>query len=155
MIRYALKCSNDHSFESWFQSSAAFDSLKSAGMVTCPSCDDTDISKVLMAPGVSTRNAASENTSAPTTVSGSEAPMMSNAPADPKLAEAIRTLRDHVEKNSDYVGDRFAAEARAMHVGDKPHRPIYGEAKPEDAKKLVEDGVPALPLPFIPKQKTN
>lgn len=79
---------------------------------------------------------------------------MTNAP-DPKLVEAIQTLRDHVEKNSDYVGKKFAEEARAMHEGDTPHRPIYGEAKTEEAKKLIEDGVPALPLPFIPRQKTN
>ena len=150
MIRYALKCSNDHSFESWFQSAEAFDSLVAARMVNCPSCDDANIHKVLMAPGVSTGR---KKASVPAASDG-ERPMMTND-ADPKLADAIRTLREHVEKNSDYVGDRFASEARAMHDGEKPHRPIYGEAKPEEAKKLVEDGVPALPLPFIPKQKTN
>ena len=79
---------------------------------------------------------------------------MTNAP-DAELVAAIKKLRDHVEKNSDYVGQDFAREARAMHEGDTPHRPIYGEVATDEAKKLVEDGVPALPLPFIPRQKTN
>lgn len=152
MIRYALKCSNDHGFESWFQSAKAFDTLVASHMVNCPTCDDTEIKKVLMAPRVST---ARKKTEAPVPSSPEpQKPMMTNSP-DPKLAEALKTLREHVEKNSDYVGDRFASEARAMHDGTKPHRAIYGEAKPEEAKKLIEDGVPALPLPFIPRQKTN
>ena len=79
---------------------------------------------------------------------------MASSP-DPEVAEAIKAIRDHVEKNSDYVGDRFAEEARAMHDGDTPQRSIHGEAKAEDARKLIEDGVPAVPLPFVPKQKTN
>ena len=80
-------------------------------------------------------------------------PMLSagpNAEIEKKLAE----LRAEVEKSSDYVGDRFAAEARAMHVGDKEHRPIYGEATKDDAKSLVEDGVPVAPLPFMPRRNS-
>ena len=77
------------------------------------------------------------------------------ATPDPEIAKAIKEIREHVEKNSDYVGDKFVQEARAMHEGETPHRPIYGEAKADEAKKLVDDGVPALPLPFIPRQKTN
>ena len=73
-----------------------------------------------------------------------------NAELEKKLAE----LRAEVEKTSDYVGDRFAAEARAMHVGDKKHRPIYGEATKDDAKSLVEDGVPVAPLPFMPRRNS-
>ena len=76
-------------------------------------------------------------------------------PNDPEIAEAVQKLRDHVEKNSEYVGDRFASEARAIHDGDSPERAIYGQANAEEAKKLAEDGIPALPLPFIPRQKTN
>jgi len=151
MIRYALKCGEDHSFESWFKSADAFEALKSAGMVTCPDCGSDRVEKTLMAPGVqSSRKKAAAPAPMPTAPEGA----LTNAP-DPKLAEAIQTLRDHVEKNSDYVGTKFAEEARAMHEGDTPHRPIYGEAKAEEAKKLIEDGVPAMPLPFIPRQKTN
>ena len=77
------------------------------------------------------------------------------ATADPEVAEAISKLRDHVEKNSEYVGSQFANEARAIHEGDSPNRAIYGEARPDEARKLAEDGIPALPLPFLPRQKTN
>lgn len=151
MIRYALKCDNEHSFESWFKSAEAFDALVSSHMVTCPQCGSDCVEKSLMAPGVrASRKTASEPASSQ---EPAENPLTNVA--DPKLVEAMKTLRDHVEKNSDYVGNKFAEEARAMHDGDTPHRAIYGEAKAEDAKKLIEDGVPALPLPFIPRQKTN
>ncbi len=152
MIRYALKCDGEHSFESWFKSAEAFDALVSTRLVTCPQCGSDQVEKSLMTPGVRASRKKSEEP-----VATEDAPaenMLTNAP-DPKLVEAMKTLRDHVEKNSDYVGNKFVEEARAMHDGDTPHRPIYGEAKTEDAKKLIEDGVPALPLPFIPRQKTN
>lgn len=159
MIRYALKCDSDHSFESWFKSAVAFDALVSSGMVTCPTCGTDQIKKSLMTPGVqaSRKSLAAPDSEQESPVASQSLPAastMANAP-DPKLVEAIATLRDHVEKTSDYVGNDFAQEARAMHDGDTPHRPIYGEAKAEDAKKLIEDGVPAMPLPFIPRQKTN
>ena len=88
------------------------------------------------------------------------APRVRTKATDPAAAKAerdaaIAKLRDHVETNSDYVGGDFAKEARMMHEGNAPERSIYGEAKLEDAKKLVEDGIPALPLPFIPKRKAN
>ena len=149
MIRYTLKCGYDHSFESWFKSAAAFDSIVSSDMLTCPTCGSDQVEKTLMTPGVQASRKA-----APSPVPVPVDNTMTNAP-DPKMVEAIKTLRDHVEKTSDYVGNKFAEEARAMHDGDTPHRPIYGEAKAEDAKKLIEDGVPAVPLPFIPRQKTN
>ena len=147
MIRYTLKCQNDHSFESWFQSAEAFDSLRAAGMVVCPDCNDTSVEKSLMAPQVR----PARKTATPPQPA---AQPVTNAP-DPDVADAISKIRDHVEKNSDYVGDRFAKEARAMHDGDMPHRSIYGEVKGDEAKKLMDDGVPAVPLPFIPRQKTN
>lgn len=146
MIRYALKCRNSHSFESWFKSAEAFDTLRASGMIECPECHDKGIEKSLMSPQVRQKREASELKSASRPVT--------NAPT-PELAEAIRAIREHVETHSDYVGDSFVKEARAMHEGDVPHRSIYGEAKLEEARKLVEDGVPAMPLPFIPRQKTN
>ena len=144
MIRYALACEKNHQFESWFQSAEAFDKLHATGMVTCPACGSTEVEKSLMAPGVPSKRSRTKAT-----------PQAMSAGPDPKLETALKELREHVEKNSDYVGNKFADEARAMHLGDKPERSIYGEVKPEDAKKLHEDGVPAVPLPFTPKQKTN
>ncbi|QMU58499.1 MAG: DUF1178 family protein [Boseongicola sp.] len=147
MIRFALKCENDHQFESWFQSGDAFDKLHSAKMVDCPMCGSSAIKKSLMAPRVSTPPKGQDAPTLPTQA-------MATGP-DPKLQDALSKLRTHVEANSEYVGTKFADEATSMHLGDTPQRSIYGEVKPEDAKKLAEDGVPALPLPFIPKQKTN
>lgn len=150
-MRFALKCDHEHSFESWFQSNDAFDKLVLRGLIECPVCGSTDVAKELMAPKIrSSRKAA-----LPVSVEqASDVPAPMASP-DPEVAEAIQKLKTHVEKNSDYVGDTFAKEARAMHEGDKPQRAIHGEAKPEEARKLIEDGVPALPLPFIPRQKTN
>ena len=69
--------------------------------------------------------------------------------------QAIAEIKKHVEENSHYVGKDFAKEARAMHLGDLPERPIYGEAKTEEAKSLIDDGIPVTPLPFTPNRKTN
>jgi len=151
MIQYTLKCSKDHRFDSWFQSAAAFDKLKGAGMVSCAVCGDTSIEKAIMAPRVRPARSASvppkeTETTAPT-------PPLS-APASP-AEQALADLKKHVEANSDYVGESFAKEARAMHDGDAPERAIYGEAKPEEAKALIEDGIPVTPLPFRPGRKSN
>ena len=134
MIRYDLVCENHHRFESWFQNAAAFDSLKAAGHVSCAICGSASVKKALMAPAVSSDHAVAPSKS---------------------TATAIEEMRRHVEANSDYVGLSFAQEARDMHDGLIPHRPIYGQAKTEEARKLLEDGVPVLPLPFIPSKKAN
>lgn len=128
MIRFTLTCDQDHSFESWFADNAACDKLMSAGMVTCVDCGSSKVSKSLMAPAVATKGA---------------------------VVPPLEQLKKDVEANSDYVGMSFAQEARDMHDGLIPDRPIFGEAKPEEAKKLIEDGVPVLPLPFVPTKKAN
>ncbi len=144
MIRYSLTCPQDHAFESWFQSSAAFDGLVSAGHVACPICGTTKVEKTLMAPAVQQGKQA--------------APLRQPSDGSSKAAElerALAELRRNVEENSDYVGMNFAAEARAMHDGDMPERAIYGEVKADEARRLLEDGVPVAPLPFLPSRKTN
>ncbi len=145
MIRYALKCSDAHGFESWFASSNAFEALQAAGHLNCPVCGDADISKAIMAPPV-------QGSSKPPARKPEDRPL--KAPAN-EAERALTELRAKIEANSDYVGRGFAAEARKMHDGDIPHRSIYGEANVRDAKKLIEDGVPVAPLPFIPQRKTN
>ncbi|MDA7428497.1 DUF1178 family protein [Primorskyibacter aestuariivivens] len=143
MINYALKCDQDHRFESWFQSADAFDKLKSAGMVSCAVCGSTHVDKAIMSPRVS------QNTKAPARM---DRPL--SQPASP-AEQALAELKAHVEKNSDYVGRDFVKEARAMHEGSAPERAIHGEARPEEARKLIEDGVPVAPLPFRPNRKSN
>ena len=140
MIRYALHCQSDHSFESWFQSAAAFERLSALGHVTCPVCGGAEVGKSLMAPMVRPGRSAA-------------APSL----RDPGTAQeaALAALRAEVEANSDYVGMNFVAEARAIHDGTAPERSIYGEARPEDAIRLLEEGVPVAPLPFMPSRKAN
>lgn len=145
MIRYALKCDRGHAFESWFKSAEAFDALRGAGHVNCAVCGSVSVDKAVMAPRVSSARDAAATTDA-------------DAARDAKAAEvkaALAQMRKHVETHSTYVGGNFAREARAMHLGDAPERAIHGEARPEEAKALIEDGVPVMPLPFLPKSKVN
>ena len=137
MIRYSLKCQDDHGFESWFRSADAYEALRSAGTLACPVCGSAQVDKALMAPAVKTAEAR------PLAAPGTEA------------ERALAVLRRQVEENSEYVGLNFAAEARAIHEGDAPARSIYGEARAEEARRLLEDGVPVAPLPFIPPRKAN
>lgn len=143
MIQYTLKCADGHTFDSWFQSGAAFDKLAAAGMVSCAICGSPKVEKSVMAPRVRTARDAAEP----------PVPTLSE-PAHP-AEQALAELRRKVEQNSDYVGMNFATEARAMHDGDAPARSIYGEAKMEEARSLIEDGIPVMPLPFRPGRKNN
>lgn len=147
MIRYALRCENRHDFDGWFRSSEGFDSMRAAGLVTCARCGSTVVEKALMAPAVPREAPAA-------TPRAAEAPHALSTPRAP-AEDALMRLRRHVEENSDYVGPSFVEEARAMHEGAMPHRAIHGEARPDQARKLLEDGVPVTPLPFIPRQKAN
>lgn len=149
MIRYSLKCDTDHSFDSWFQSAAAFDALASAGHVTCPTCGSAHIVKTLMAPAVTpARKSGTTATDKPTI----DRPL--TTPANPQ-EQALAALRAEVEANSAYVGKSFVDEARKMHEGTAPPRAIHGEARLDEARKLVEEGVPVMPLPFMPPKKLN
>lgn len=142
MISYTLKCENDHGFDSWFKSAEAFDTLRDAGHVSCPVCGSTRIQKSLMAPSVSDSKAK-------------EPKLTGQSEPESKLEAALTELRRNVEESSEYVGDRFVDEARAIHDGEAPGRAIYGEARPEEAKKLNEEGIPVAPLPFLPRSKVN
>ncbi len=138
MIRYTLACDNDHRFDSWFPSAAGFDRLAEGGHLACPDCGSAKVGKALMAPAVATHDARP----------------LSAPPSDPR-AEALERLRREVEAKSEYVGMRFATEARAIHAGDAPGRSIWGETRPDEARALIEDGVPVAPLPFVPTRKAN
>ena len=132
MIRYALRCAVDHEFEAWFSSSSGFDDQVARGLVECPMCGSKSVTKAIMAPMVRTSKGAD-----------------SVADAQKAVAEAMYRLRKHVETTHDYVGGAFAAEARDIHNGLTPDRPIYGEATPQEVKALVEDGVPVAALPVF------
>lgn len=135
MIKYSLKCSQDHVFESWFESLEAYDKLHKGNMISCSICGDTFVEKTLMSPQVTP---------------GRKKAKLSE-PASP-AETALKKLRKDIETNADNVGKNFANEARAMHYGDKPERAIYGQTKPDEAKSLIEEGVPVTPLPWGPKR---
>ncbi len=143
MIRYALTCDKDHAFESWFQSAEGFDRLLGAGMVACSVCGSPTVSKSLMAPAVRPARKAAAPAERPLAAPASAAEM------------ALAALRRQIEDTSEYVGLNFAAEARAIHDGESPERSIYGEARVEDARRLIEEGLPVAPLPFLPARKAN
>lgn len=145
MIRYALKCDKDHGFESWFQSASAFEKLMGAKMVACAVCGSGSVSKAIMSPGVSGTKKSAQATQ-------SYAGVL-DKPAS-SAEQALLQLRRKIEANSENVGTNFAREARAIHDGDAPERPIIGEARPDEARALFEDGIPVAPLPWS-SRKTN
>jgi hypothetical protein len=151
MILFRLSCSDGHGFDSWFKSGEAFDTLAAQALVACPVCGSTKVGKSLMAPAVRpARNAAS----AATAEQSAPAAGALSTPMNEHEA-ALAALRRQVEENSEYVGMRFAEEARAIHAGNAPERAIFGETRMDEARKLLEDGVPVAPLPFMPQRKTN
>lgn len=157
MIRYSLRCEQNHSFESWFQSSSAYDSQVKRKLVTCPACGSAKVEKAIMAPRIVGKKGR-DKAAAPVEATAEAAPAV-NEPASLMMAQErelrakIKELRDHIVKNADNVGERFPNEARAMHYGDKEHRPIYGEASPEEARALIDEGVEVSPLPVLPEDR--
>ncbi len=142
MIRYALTCDKDHEFDGWFRSSATFDEQAKAGELACPVCGSTEVRKGLMAPNVAgTKKSNSID--------------VSQAQAARKMVTMMTALRKHVEENCNYVGDRFAEVARRIHYEEEPHRDIYGEATPEEAKGLIEEGVEVAALPVLTPRQAN
>lgn len=145
MIRYRLACPDRHEFDAWFKSSAAYDMQAGAGQVSCPECGSHHIEKALMAPSVKTARSQEERAKQP------KRPMASLMP--PELQEMMKKIRDHVRETADYVGDKFADEARKIHYEETESRGIYGEATMEEAQSLHEEGIPFQPLPVLPEDK--
>ena len=155
MIQFTLKCAAGHSFDSWFQSADACDRLIAGGMTSCAICGTTQVEKALMAPHVARSSSPGAHPSAPDGAADSHPePTLRDQPGTP-AAQALAELRRRIERTSEYVGANFAREARDMHAGLTQDRPIHGEARPEEARKLLEEGVPVIPLPFVPRRKSN
>ena len=152
MIKFSLKCDQDHQFESWFKSAAAFDALAQAGHLTCALCGSTKVTKGMMAPRVTTGERR-ENRNEDGQKPDAAVPVLSKPQS--ALEEALKALRKEVETSSEYVGDDFVREARAIHIGDAPDRSIYGEARLDEAVALIEEGIPLTPLPFRAKRTTS
>jgi hypothetical protein len=155
MIRYNLRCERDHAFESWFQSSSAYESQEKRKLVNCPVCGSAKVERAIMAPQIVSKKGRDLTAPAPAATTEGTAPastplMMAQ---ERELRAKLKELRDHIVKNADNVGERFPNEARKMHYGDIEHRPIYGEASPEEARSLIEEGVEVSPLPVLPDDR--
>lgn len=154
MIRYALRCAKGHEFEAWFANSSAFDTQRTKGAVRCPTCTTSRVEKALMSPRISkgsARKSAEDTTSS--TTSKAEITNVA-APAMPPEARAVlRKLREEIVSKADYVGPRFAEEARKIHYKETEERGVWGEASAEDARELLEEGISILPLPKLPEDQ--
>jgi hypothetical protein len=159
MIRYNLRCDRGHGFESWFQSSSAYESQEKRKLVNCPSCGSAKVERAIMAPQIVSKKGrdkapspaeAADAPSTDVTTPGSTPLLMAQ---ERELRAKLKELRDHITKNADNVGERFPNEARKMHYGDIEHRPIYGEASPDEARALIDEGVEVSPLPVLPDDR--
>lgn len=139
MIKYRLICEADHEFEGWFRDSADFDVQSDKGLIDCPSCGTDVVRKAVMSPAVARRGNRKERLAA----------------IHKDMAQAVARARDYVEKNYDYVGDKFPEEARKIHYGETQERGIYGEASGKDVKELVEEGVQIAPMPDVKTDKAG
>jgi hypothetical protein len=138
LIRFSLICDHDHEFEAWFRSNDDFDRQKKRGFVDCPTCGSTKVQKALMAPAVSTGRKQEKIA------------LAMNETQKKAMAE-MKALSEKIRENADYVGDKFAEEARKIHFGETDARGIYGEATLDEAKSLAEDGVGFMPIPVFPE----
>jgi hypothetical protein len=148
MIRFALRCVRGHEFESWFQSGAIFDAQAKAGLIVCPLCRVTEVSKAIMAPAVASRAAKEPAESTPKARSQTAVALLNRR--DLQMRAMVEAFRKHLFETAEDVGTRFAEEARKIHDGLVPERAIHGEAKYEEARSLIEEGVSVLPIPPAP-----
>lgn len=173
MITFDLHCASGHGFEGWFSSSTDYDEQKLKGLLRCPYCDDENVEKSLSVPNVGRKgNQASvrKNVPALTTedvAAGEKAGGENNVAASTNVTDApqelaammvkLAEIQKEVLKDSQWVGRKFADEARAIHYGETESRQIHGETSPQEAEALVEEGISiaALPLPIVPPEAKN
>jgi hypothetical protein len=161
MIRYSLICERKHDFDIWFKNSADYDKQAKRGLVTCPACGSAEVEKALMAPSLGRGTKKNVRVPTPEAAPTTEAPVPAEnktpvamiSPQEHELRAKLKELRDHLTKNADNVGAKFPEEARKMHYGESKHRSIYGEASPQEAKELLEEGVELHPLPVLPEER--
>ena len=137
MIVFNLNCSDcAFSFEGWFENTKDYNKQIRKGLLTCPSCNSTQIKKGLTAPNIAKK-------------SNSKIPKRNKS-----IASNVKRLKKIIEKEFDYVGDKFTEEAKKIKYGEVKERAIYGEASIEQTKELIDEDIDVLPLPFSTK-KTN
>jgi hypothetical protein len=150
VILYNLVCDQRHEFESWFPNSAAYDKQVKRKLVACPVCGSAKVEKAIMAPRLARKD---KSTSVAVAPEEPAAPVAMISPQEQEFRAKLKELRDHLTANADNVGKKFPEEARKMHYGEIEHRSIYGEATPQDAKELHEEGIEFHPLPVLPDER--
>jgi hypothetical protein len=154
MIRFSLCCAQDHSFEGWFRSNDDFDTQSKKRLIECPMCGSSSVAKALMAPAVSTSRSQEQRTSGSRVVGqvdDNEVVTLSHGQNQQEIMAQMRILAKKLKDGAEYVGDKFAAEARKIHDGEADARGIYGEATIAEAQSLAEDGIDFLPIPSFPE----
>lgn len=157
MIHYALRCAAGHEFDGWFKSSTSFDAQSTGGLLDCPLCGSTEVARALMAPRVNTSPALAppapaEPTKAIAVPAAAPAPTSTAVTGLPDQVRAVlQRIRAEVEQKCEYVGPAFPEAARRMHLGEHPARAIYGEATPDEAASLAEDGIDVTRIPWVPR----
>jgi hypothetical protein len=148
VIRYTLCCEAGHTFESWFNNSTAFDRQAARGLVACPLCGSAKVEKAIMAPALGGGRESPAPAAEP-----EKTPVAIVSKEEVEVRKKLKELRDHIVKSADYVGEKFPEEARRMHYGEIEHRSIYGEASPDAAKSLADEGIEFHPLPRLPDER--
>lgn len=151
MIKYTLKCSGGHQYDTWFANSSAYDALASKGQLQCPVCGTSDVSKALMTPSIPARQNKRETQPVDSEQSQKATSSAASGTLQSEAVEIMRKLRDFVKENSEYVGPKFAEEARKIHHEETEVRSIYGEASGDDLTELHEEGIDFYPLPVLPE----
>lgn len=146
MIHYSLVCDKGHTFESWFQNSKASEGQLKRGLVACPICDSVKVSKAIMAPAIAAKS-AKKNVEA-----SDNQPVALLSEKEQETRRLLKALHEHVKKNSEHVGEEFPKLARQMHYEEIESRSIYGQAKPDEVRELLEEGVEVAPLPTLPEK---
>lgn len=143
MIQYSLVCQDDHKFDAWFRNADAYDTQSRQGIVTCPMCGTAEVHKALMAPAVARKRADKDTDKVAVAI---------GHPQQAELRAAMKALRDKVVAEADYVGEKFASEARKIHDQEADARGIYGEATQDEVASLIEEGIDFMPLPVLPDE---
>lgn len=153
MIRYDLQCENGHAFDAWFSGSDAYDAQRKRRLVQCSLCGSHKVEKAIMAPSIARRDGPAEPMTGESVSNEPALPQPVAAAVPPEMLKAMRAVRQAVEKNADYVGEKFPEEARKIHYGESEARGIYGQATPDETKELKEEGIEVHPLPVLPEDR--
>ena len=151
MIHYQLRCTDDHAFDGWFRDSSAFDTQAKAGLLSCPVCGTAEVRRALMAPVIGRNPAVPAPAPSAAPVPEPNPVAVAGGALPDGMRAMLQRMRAEVEKRCDYVGPGFAEEARRIHNGEADARGIYGEATPEEAERLADDGIQVAQIPWVPR----